>query len=533
MASGKETPRQKMINLMYLVFIAMLALNMSKEVLTAFGLMNEQVVESNMNATERNKKFKQGLDEKANEQPGKYLTLKNKADSISTLADNLYNHLESIKTAALDYSQLEDVRDYEVMDKPDAVDEMFFVGDRLTPQGDEFLNQMKVFREGVAEILKSNLSLQDISDDVIKKFSTNQVTDREGVVRDWIEYHYMGYPLVASLTKFTMLQADLKTIESELLSAMLQGKLKIEASLTNFDAIVVPDKTAFFSGDNFTGRIILGKNDKTLKADKVLINGSELDESSMLTGQTILDFPAGPVGEREITGEFQFKEGDSIITIPVNSTYAVVPKPNSATVSADKMNVVYQGVRNPFSISFAGIPDNKVDPLATPGLRKGKLVGKKERKSAGDYELDLRKMPAALKGKKTINVKVVGTLPSGERVVTEVPFRIKPIPSPLGSIDGETGSMSMIRADLASAIIDAQFNGFDFDLPLSVDNFKINIQGKGVFICEGDELSAQAKQALRGARRGSQITITDIAPKGRGTSTIIPTAAPLIVTLKN
>ena len=93
--------------------------------------------------------------------------------------------------------------------------------------------------------------------------------------------------------------------------------------------------------------------------------------------------------------------------------------------------------------------------------------------------------------------------------------------------------MSMNRADLASAIIDAQFNGFDFDLPLSVDNFKINIQGKGVFACEGDELSAQAKQALRGARRGSQITITDIAPKGRGTSTIIPTAAPLIVTLKN
>ena len=350
MASGKETPRQKMINLMYLVFIAMLALNMSKEVLTAFGLMNEQVVESNINATERNKKFKQGLDEKANEQPGKYLTLKNKADSISNLADNLYNHLESIKTSALDYSQLEDVRDYEVMDKPDAIDEMFFVGDGLTPQGDEFLSQMKVFREGVAEILKSNLSLQDISDDVIKKFSTNQVTDREGVVRDWIEYHYMGYPLVASLTKFTMLQADLKTIESELLSAMLQGKLKIEASLTNFDAIVVPDKTAFFSGDNFTGRIILGKNDKTLKADKVLINGAELDQSSMLTGQTILDFPAGPVGEREITGEFQFKEGDSIITIPVNSTYAVVPKPNSATVSADKMNVVYQGVRNPFSI---------------------------------------------------------------------------------------------------------------------------------------------------------------------------------------
>ena len=251
MASGKETPRQKMINLMYLVFIAMLALNMSKEVLTAFGLMNEQVVESNLNATDRNNKFKQGLDEKANEQPGKYLSLKNKADSISDLADNLYNHLESIKTQALESSKLEDLQDYEVMDKPDAIDEMFFVGKILTPIGEDLLNQMKIFRDGVSDILKSNLSLQDITSDVMKKFSTNSVVDREGVTRDWIEYHYMGYPLVASITKFTMLQADIKTIESELLSAMLQGKLKIEASLTNFDAIVVPDKTAFFSGDNF------------------------------------------------------------------------------------------------------------------------------------------------------------------------------------------------------------------------------------------------------------------------------------------
>jgi gliding motility-associated protein GldM len=531
MAGGKETPRQKMINLMYLVFIAMLALNMSKEVLTAFGMMNEQVVESNVNATERNKKFKQGLDEKADEQPGKYLSLKNKADSISSLADNLYQHIESIKTASL--LSVDDPTDYEVMDKSEFFDNLFFNPESFTVAGNDFLNQMKIFRDGVGEILKSNLSLQDIVEDATRKFSTNEVTTSENLKQDWLEYHYQGYPLVASITKLTMLQADIKTIESELLSAMLQGKLKIEASLTNFDAIVVPDKTAFFSGDRFTGRIILGKNDKTLKADKVLINGKELDVSSMLTGQTLLDFPAGAVGERKISGEFQFREGDSIITIPVNSTYAVVPKPNSATVSADKMNVVYQGVRNPFSISFAGISDNNVNPLSTPGLRKGKLIDKKEIKSAGAYELDLRVMPKDLQGKKNVNVKVIGTLPSGERVVTQVPFRIKQIPAPLGSVDLETGEMDMNRADLMSAIIDAKFNGFDFDLPLYVTSFKINIPGKGVFTCDGDELSGQAKQALRGAKKGSSIIISSIEAKGRGTSTIIPQASPLIVTLKN
>ena len=93
--------------------------------------------------------------------------------------------------------------------------------------------------------------------------------------------------------------------------------------------------------------------------------------------------------------------------------------------------------------------------------------------------------------------------------------------------------MDMNRADLMSAIIDAKFNGFDFDLPLYVTSFKINIPGKGVFTCDGDELSGQAKQALRGAKKGSSIIISSIEAKGRGTSTIIPQASPLIVTLKN
>ena len=76
MAGGKLSARQKMINLMYLIFIAMLALNMSKEVLSAFGLMNEKIVESNEAAELRNDAFMKGLAEKVAEQPAKYQPLK-------------------------------------------------------------------------------------------------------------------------------------------------------------------------------------------------------------------------------------------------------------------------------------------------------------------------------------------------------------------------------------------------------------------------------------------------------------------------
>lgn len=516
MAGGKLSARQKMINLMYLVFIAMLALNMSKEVLSAFGLMNEKLTESNQAATERNEAFMQGLAEKVSEQPAKYQPLKAQADQISTLANNFNSYLEELKgkmTATVD-----DPQDYEVMDKGDYLDNNFFKGDKLKPEGQEFLNQIKTFREGVIEVLSQNPDMASIADDVKNKFETDPVTNRDGNKVDWLDYHYKGFPLVASLTKMTQLQADVKTTESEVLSSMLAGKLKVEASLTNFDAIVVPDKTAFFSGENFTGRIILGKNDKTLKADKVVINGQELPAESMQAGQTLLDFPAGAVGEREIEGEFQFKEGDSIISIPVKSTYAVVPKPNSATISADKMNVVYRGVANPMTISFAGISDNNVSASA-PGLSKGSGVGKYVMNPGSGREV-------------TINVS--GTLPDGSKVSDKATFRIKDIPKPTGTISGQDGVVKLPRNSVEIATIGAMLDDFDFELPIQVTSFKIKVPGQPSVDVNGTKLNSQAKNSLRKARRGDAVQIFDIKAQIRGNSSYkLKGVSPVIVEIAN
>lgn len=516
MAGGKLSARQKMINLMYLVFIAMLALNMSKEVLSAFGLMNEKLTESNQAATERNEAFMQGLAEKVSEQPAKYQPLKAQADQISTLANNFNSYLEELKgkmTATVD-----DPQDYEVMDKGDYLDNNFFKGDKLKPEGQEFLNQIKTFREGVIDVLSQNPDMASIAEDVKDKFETDPVTNRDGNKVDWLDYHYKGFPLVASLTKMTQLQADVKTTESEVLSSMLAGKLKVEASLTNFDAIVVPDKTAFFSGENFTGRIILGKNDKTLKADKVVINGQELPAESMQAGQTLLDFPAGAVGEREIEGEFQFKEGDSIISIPVKSTYAVVPKPNSATISADKMNVVYRGVANPMTISFAGISDNNVSASA-PGLSKGSGVGKYVMNPGSGREV-------------TINVS--GTLPDGSKVSDKATFRIKDIPKPTGTISGQDGVVKLPRNSVEIATIGAMLDDFDFELPIQVTSFKIKVPGQPSVDVNGTKLNSQAKNSLRKARRGDAVQIFDIKAQIRGNSSYkLKGVSPVIVEIAN
>lgn len=267
-----------MINLMYLVFIAMMALNMSKEVLTAFGLMNEELNESSANYAERNQALMAGLDMKVEEQPGKYTSIKEDADRIHQLSNNLTEYIEGIKEKLR--ASVDDPTDYETMDKSNTMDEMFFQSGRVSPEGEEFVKQIDQYREGVAEILSGEYPAIASKVDLKSDFSTSEVTTRENIQKPWLEYHYQGFPLIASITKLTQLQADIKSTETEILSSMFSGQLESDVSLTNYQAIVVPDKTAFFSGENFTGKVVLGRVDNTLQFDNVTINGRDIERGT-------------------------------------------------------------------------------------------------------------------------------------------------------------------------------------------------------------------------------------------------------------
>lgn len=534
--AGKETPRQKMINMMYLIFIAMLALNLSKQILQSFGTMNEELTETNLELVERNEQFMQGLREKADEQADKYLDLKIKADSIREISTGLYNYLESIKEGAFASAEEKGIarNNYSKLDNTAYYTSLFFDGENYKDAGQEFLDQMNSFRSDFVQIASSDPKLVSIAKEVDSKFSTDDVEVSDGKPRKYLDYHYKDMPLIVGITKLSLLQSTLQNIEAQLLSTMLEGKLKIEASLTNFDAIVVPDKNAFFAGEQFSGRIILGKNDPTLKADKVIINGEELSEESMQEGQTLIKFPAGPIGEREIKGEFQFTEEGELIKIPVNSKYTVVPKPNTATISADKMNTVYLGVSNPFTISFAGIPANKVN-ARTPGLKKGKTVFQRGRKvtlnGPNDYELDLSKPIKELAGKRQVEILVTGELPSGELVSSKVNFNIKPLPTPFGSIDGQNPE-TLTKGNFKGARITAGFGeAFNFELNLRVTSFKLTVAGVGSFECEGDRLSNAAKRGIDRAGRNAIVQVSNIKTAALASSTQIKNARSVSFTL--
>ena len=242
MAGGKLSPRQKMINLMYLVFIAMLAMNMSKEVLQAFGLMDQKLVSSNEAATIRNKNSYENLSLKAVEQKEKYADEKAKADKIKKLSNDYYNYIENLKEEMK--ATVDDPTDYETMDKGTFLDDLFFKGDDgvYKEGGQLFLDNMNNYSAQIGSTLGSEF--KNIGSDVTNRFSTEKVNDREGLERFWLDYNYKGFPLVASLTKLTQIQADIKTTESEVLAAMLQGQLTSDVSMSNYNTILIPKTSA-------------------------------------------------------------------------------------------------------------------------------------------------------------------------------------------------------------------------------------------------------------------------------------------------
>ncbi len=520
MAGGKLSPRQKMINLMYLIFIAMLALNMSKEVLSAFGLMNEKLTESNEATELRNKAFVDNLNTKAEDQPEKYQPLKAKADQIDKLAHDFDSYLEELKGKMT--AKIDDPTDYEIMDKGDYLDQNFFKGDKIKDEGLAFLDHMKTFREDVAKVLGDDPSMAPVIKEVNNKFNTEPVKNRDGVKVDWLDYHYKGFPLVASLTKMTQLQSDIKTTESQILSKMLEGELGKQVSMTNYSTLMETSKSAYFNGEQFDGEIVLGRTDATTVPSRVelTLDGRKLvaDRDFTLEGGKVkLKVGSGSVGEHKIEGNLFFGEGGEEIPVAVSSSFATVAKPNSATISADKMNVVYRGVKNPMTISFAGIPDNKVNASAQ-GLSKG---------GGSRYVMDA----TTIKGRE-VTINVTGTLPDGGRVSDNAKFRIKDLPRPTGTVRGQT-SAKMQRQGLEKSTVGAMFEDFDFELPLRVTGFKFKVPGQPTITVKGNKLDSRAKGALRKAKRGSGVQIFDIEAKASGVSVILKKVSPVFIELTN
>lgn len=515
MAGGKETPRQKMISLMYLVFIAMLALNMSKEVLSAFGNMNKKFETSNVATNGSNEDLFNTLQSKASDNPAQYGDSGKKGKQVKEATKKFYDYFEEIKKELTKNAQKDESGNliYEAMDTSHDIDESWFIGDGLTEKGKEVIATLENYKEELSKILGDDKKFQLILESLKENLDTAPIKDKEGVTIPYLSYNFKGFPLIASVSKLSTIQNDALAAENKILNTFIGGAAIAAASMKNYTTIVIPEKSAFFEGEPVKGKIVLGRFDKSTVPTEVIVNGSKINlNTSLKDGQVHFSFGAGSVGEHDIKGNFIFKEDGKPIPIPILGNYTVVPRPNSATISADKMNVVYRGVKNPMTISFAGISADKVTAQA-PGLRP---AGK-----PGAYIME----PG--QGSE-VTINVTAKLPDGTPVSDRRIYRIKSIPSPVGAIAGDYGIVKGSKSRLDGAQVSAKLIEFDFEVNLVVTQFTLKVAGQAAVVVNGDRINQQCRNALLKAGRGDQVTISDIKTKLIGSDILLSRTAPVI-----
>jgi gliding motility-associated protein GldM len=515
MAGGKLTPRQKMINLMYLVFIAMLALNMSKEVLSAFGLMNEKFDTANVASKANNEKLLALIDQKGSENAGMFGPAKNAADKISTISKQFYDYIETLKADATNGVKLDEKTGklpYEAMDKGAFIDETWFKGDNYSAKGTAIVAAMNKYVADMKAAVASEPSLSSklgpVIADIESKFNTKDVKDGEGVTKKYLSYHFEHFPAIASLAKLTAWQNDVKKAENDSYNNLLGASAIQASSMKNYTALVVLEKSAYFQGEAVKGKVVLGRYDENTKPTSFQGPGK------IENGQAVISMTAGSIGEQSINGQFTFMEDNKPVPLKFEGKYVVIPRPNSANISADKMNVVYRGLPNPMTISFAGIGDNNVTANA-PGLTKAGANGK--------YFLN----PGS--GEEVI-VNVSGKMSDGKTVSDKKAFRIKGIPAPLGAIGGTEGTQKGPKSRLQVSQITAKLPDFLYDLKFQVTQFVMKVPGQASIVVNGDRVNAQCVAALARAVKGDQIIISDVKTKiiGEGSGIQTKTAAAAI-----
>ena len=493
MAGGKLTPRQKMINLMYLVFIAMLALNMSKEVLTAFGNFNDKFTESNVLTEQANATLLSALDTKAADEPAKYGVPAKQAKEVAKISKDFAAFLETVKAEVVEGIEPDETGKlpFESMDKS-TIDEKWFAGDGYSPRGTEIVSKIDKYVADIKKVLGNDVKYIPFIKEIEKKFSTADIANREGVKQKFLDYKTKGFPAVSTLTFLTAMQNDVKNTEAGAYNLFLGNALQSAASMKNFQAIVVLEKNAYFQGETVKGKVVLGRYDANTVPTS--FNGPGKIEN----GQAVISTTAGSIGEQKISGKFGFLEDGKEIPLSFEGTYVVVPRPNQAIISADKMNVVYRGVPNPISISVPGIASNKVNASA-PGMSK-----------VGDGKFMLKPGSGS-----EVKINVNATMPDGKTMSSAQVFRIKGLPAPTGKVGGSEKNKGP-KSNLEVCTVTAVMEDFDFPVTVNVTQFNVKVPGQPTIVVSGNRMDGRAKSAIAKAQKGDVVVISEIKASFQG-----------------
>lgn len=367
MASQKNrvSPRQKMINLMYVVLMAMLALNVSSDVLNGFSLVEDSLLRTTANASASNDALYKDLAEQMKANPTKVKEWFEKAQYVKNMSDSLYQFAEELKVRIVKQADGEkgDVKDVQNKEDLEAASTVMLAPRR--GEGERLYNAINHFRTRIVEMVTDENQRKIISDNL----NTNVPQKASMLGKNWQEYMFENMPVAAAVTLLSKLQSDVRYAEGEVLHTLVANIDIKDLRVNQLNAYVIPSSRTVVQGGKLTAQIIMAAVDTT-RRPTIYVGGKQVTSSD-----GTYELVCGSTGDFTLNGYIEAMDGrGEMIRRDFSQPYTVVAP--SATVSADMMNVLYAGYENPMSVSIPGVAANQVVATMTGGSLQATAAGK-------------------------------------------------------------------------------------------------------------------------------------------------------------
>lgn len=500
---GRMSPRQKMINLMYIVLTAMLALNVSSDVLNGFSQVENSLSRSNRTITARNLALMAQLQEFNNKHPQKGKVWLDRANEVRQQTDDLYNYIDSLKLAIVrvadgDSANVDNIKN---QDNLDAASEVMLAPSR--GKGKVLRARIDQYRDFIISYLSDSQKRANLA----SALSTKPVkTHRDISQKSWEETMFENMPTIAAVTLLSKLQNDIRYAEGEVLNHFISNLDAGDLRVNLVNAFVVPDSRIVMRGSKYSAQIVLAAIDTTQRPI-VYVNGRRLTNDHGL-----YEVGTGSAGTFDYSGYIEVMSRDGSVTRrDFKSSYTVIDP--LATVSATMMNVLYAGINNPIDIAVPGVPKESISATMTNGSLTKSGDGWIARPTQVGAECVIS-VTAEMDGQRT--------------QVGSTTFRVRKLPDPMpfiaykdakGQANRYKGGRPISKAIMISATgvdaaIDDDMLNIDYRV-LSFETVFFDSMGNAMpEVSDGNRFSERQRNAIRKLRRNQRFYISRVKATG-------------------
>ena len=518
----KVSPRQKMINLMYVLLMAMLALNVSSDVLNGFTLVDESLSKSSENTSRQNDALYNAFETHMEQNPEKVREWYERACEVREMSDTIYNLAERLKVRIAKKADGEegDVKNLKNREDLEAATQVML--NPVDGEGNILYDAITEYRTNMLEMTNDS-----VLKEIIKTSLSTDVPHRDiSLLKNWQEYHFENMPAIAAITLLTKIQNDVHYVEGEVLHSLANNIDMGDVRVNQIQALVIPTSKNVVRGGEFSAQIILAAVDSTQRP-QIFIDDKQLESEN---GEYTLQ--CNKTGDYVLNGYMLVNDGGGMQTRYNFSQEYTVVEP-TATVSASLMNVLYAGFSNPVSISVPGVAANRISASIVNGNGTIKSDGK------GGFIVTPAKVGEDIK------IGVTARNEEGKsRSMGEYAFRVRQLPDPMPFIefndkDGNTqryrggapfSKQSLMSTNGIVAAIDDGLLNIGFKV-LSFETVFYDNMGNAIPLkSQGELFSQQQKDMFRNLGRGKRFYISHVRAIGPDNiERLLPTTLEVII----